>query len=207
MTLGQIISEYLATNNMTAVELSKRSGLSRSYISLLVNERKVRNKSLNPSADTVFALAKAMHVSPDKLFDRLDGDYQVVVNTVDAKEIPILLEYNPSNPINMQKRIISYMLLSDAYPPESKLFALEIQNDDFSPAFIKNDVIVCELTKEFEKNVLYIYFTDKVNIGSYLSSDNESVVFAKSGITATLDMVKQRDIIYYARIHELKRRF
>lgn len=78
MILGDIIKEFRELNNLSLEEFAKMSGLSKSYISMLENNKDPRGNPINPSLETIDKVASAIGVDLDTLLEKIDQD--VVVN-------------------------------------------------------------------------------------------------------------------------------
>lgn len=78
MTLGDVIREFRELNGISMDEFSNMSGLSKSYISMLENNKDPRGKAINPSLETIDKVASAIGVELDNLVSQIDQD--VVVN-------------------------------------------------------------------------------------------------------------------------------
>jgi transcriptional regulator with XRE-family HTH domain len=85
MTLGDVIKEFRNINNLSLEEFGKMSDLSKSYISMLENNKDPRGNSINPSIETFDKVAKVIGVDLDDLMSKVDQD--VVVNR--KKDNPI----------------------------------------------------------------------------------------------------------------------
>lgn len=74
-TLGQIIKMYREENNMSMDDFSKKSGLSKSYISVLEkNKRPGSNKPVVPSNTVIEQVAKAINVPIESLWSAVYFD-------------------------------------------------------------------------------------------------------------------------------------
>ena len=78
MTLGDVIREFRELNNLSLEEFGKMSNLSKSYISMLENNKDPRGNPINPSLETIDKVASAIGVELDNLVGKIDQD--VVVN-------------------------------------------------------------------------------------------------------------------------------
>lgn len=75
MKLGDHIYNYRKKNKLSMDDFSKKSGISKAYISLLEKGTHPRNnKPIIPSVDTIKKAAAAMNVSFDELFASIDQD-------------------------------------------------------------------------------------------------------------------------------------
>lgn len=78
MTLGDVIREFRELNNLNLEEFGKMSDLSKSYISMLENNKDPRGNPINPSLETIDKVASAIGVELDNLVGKIDQN--VVVN-------------------------------------------------------------------------------------------------------------------------------
>lgn len=78
MTLGDIIREFRELNELNLEEFAKMANLSKSYISMLENNKDPRGNPINPSLETIDKVASAIGVELDVLVSKIDQD--VVVN-------------------------------------------------------------------------------------------------------------------------------
>lgn len=78
MKLGEIIRYYRATHSMSMDEFSKKSGISKSYISLLEKDKHPKTgESITPSVSIINQAATAMGLSFDDLFRMLNSDQKI----------------------------------------------------------------------------------------------------------------------------------
>lgn len=78
MTLGDVIREFRELNDLSLEEFGKMANLSKSYISMLENNKDPRGNPINPSLETIDKVASAIGVDLDDLVGKIDQD--VVVN-------------------------------------------------------------------------------------------------------------------------------
>lgn len=78
MTIGDVIKEFRKLNELNLEEFGKMCGLSKSYISMLENNKDPRGNPVNPSLETIDKIASAIGVDTDALVGQIDQD--VVVN-------------------------------------------------------------------------------------------------------------------------------
>lgn len=78
MTLGDVIKEFRELNTLSIEEFGKMSGLSKSYISMLENNKDPRGNPINPSMETIDKVASVIGVDLDTLVSKIDQD--IVVN-------------------------------------------------------------------------------------------------------------------------------
>lgn len=78
MTLGDVIREFRELNKINMEEFGKMADLSKSYISMLENNKDPRGNPINPSLETIDKVAQAIGVDLDTLVSKIDQD--IVVN-------------------------------------------------------------------------------------------------------------------------------
>lgn len=84
MHLGEVIHKYRIENNLSMDAFSERSGISKSYISLLEkNKHPKTGKPITPSVARIRQAAKGLNMDFDVLFNQLDGDV-----TIDDYDLP-----------------------------------------------------------------------------------------------------------------------
>lgn len=87
MLLGEIIKKYRYEHHMSMDEFSRRSGMSKAYISILEkNYNPKTKKPVAPSIDSIRKSANAMSISFDELFSLIESD--VIINDAPASRIP-----------------------------------------------------------------------------------------------------------------------
>ena len=80
MTVSEIIKAYRERNDVSLSELARRSGISKPYIAML--ERDVNpttGKSITPSLETLYKLARGMGITIDDLMGMIDADTPVSI--------------------------------------------------------------------------------------------------------------------------------
>lgn len=78
MKLGEILRFYRATHSMSMDEFSRRSGISKSYISLLEKDKHPKTgEPITPSVSIINQAATAMGLSFDDLFKMLNSDQKI----------------------------------------------------------------------------------------------------------------------------------
>lgn len=84
MTLGMVIREFRELNDLSLEEFGKMANLSRSYLSMLENNRDPRGNPINPSLETITKVASAMGVDLNTLVHQIDQD-----GVVSCKKTPL----------------------------------------------------------------------------------------------------------------------
>ena len=82
MTLGDILKKYREDNNISMDEFSKRSSLSKGYISMLENNINPRNnKPIAPTLPTIQKIATGMGIDIDILLKTLDSEQKISLDS------------------------------------------------------------------------------------------------------------------------------
>ena len=85
MKLSEVLKKYREEHHITMEKLAQDSGMSKSYISMLENERNPKTGNpIVPSIDTLKKLAKGMHTDIDSLIKILD-DIPVDISTTSSQ--------------------------------------------------------------------------------------------------------------------------
>jgi transcriptional regulator with XRE-family HTH domain len=81
MKLGEIIKNYRTENDISMREFAKKADMSNAYVSMLEKGVDGRGKKIVPSIETINKVARACNMTFDALFNQLDGDFPVRVNS------------------------------------------------------------------------------------------------------------------------------
>lgn len=91
MTLGDIIKKYREENKISMDEFSKRSTLSKGYISMLENNVNPRNnKPIAPTIPTIEKIALGIGSDVDTILKALDGKQKVSLNYDTCGDVSII---------------------------------------------------------------------------------------------------------------------
>lgn len=73
MTIGELIRQYCYEHGMSNLRFAQKCGLSKGYISMLVNGKNPKTgKPLKPTLETYGQIAKAMGITVDELFQSIE---------------------------------------------------------------------------------------------------------------------------------------
>lgn len=129
MTLGDILKQYREKHNISMDEFSKRSSLSKGYISMLENNINPRNnKPIAPTLPTIRKIAQGMNVDTDILLKALDDNQEISLNFSDldinetcaestfvldadkgeSEDIDLLKQYHSLDPLG-QKHVLAIL--------------------------------------------------------------------------------------------------
>lgn len=103
MTIGQIIKNYRLKHGLSQDDMAERTGLSKSYISIL--ERNRNPKTGEPpvaSLKTIKLVAQAIGLDFDAVFSQLDPDMKIAI----GEQLPETVEL-PSNAIEYNERYVA----------------------------------------------------------------------------------------------------
>lgn len=88
MTIGDLLKKYREENKISMDEFSKKSSLSKGYISMLENNINPRNnKPIAPTLHTIKKIADGMDTDVDTLLKALDEKQEIALN--DGEDIPM----------------------------------------------------------------------------------------------------------------------
>lgn len=91
MTLGDIIKKYREENKISMDEFSKRSSLSKGYISMLENNVNPRNnKPIAPTIPTIEKIALGIGSDVDTILKTLDGKQKVSLGSDICSDVSII---------------------------------------------------------------------------------------------------------------------
>ena len=104
MTVGDIVKQYRESHQMSMDEFSKKSGLSKGYISMLENKVNPRNnKVIVPTLTTLQKIARCMNIDVDDLLAALDRNQEVSISSSTAQlqddEFLLLADYRLLNDV------------------------------------------------------------------------------------------------------------
>ena len=156
-TLGEIIYNYRAANNLSMEAFSKLSGISKAYISILErNARPGTNKPVAPSIETIKLASDGMNMDFNELFRMLEGN--VRLESLDTKplpsnimvpagrQIPILGTICAGNGIHCEENFEGYFLVDRSIKAD---YCLRVKGDSMIDANIY-DGDVAFLKKDFD---------------------------------------------------------
>ena len=81
MTLGELIKQYRDEHSISMDLFAQKTGLSKSYISMLERNKDPRGNEIAPSIETIFKVSKGINMSFDDVFRVLDQNQKVVLNS------------------------------------------------------------------------------------------------------------------------------
>lgn len=120
MTLGEIIKQYRQEHSMSMEAFSRRSGISKAYISLLEKNKHPRTgKPIAPSVQSIKQAADGMRMDFNDLFPLIDGEVTLPkddplpdydnIQPIEVKRYPVLGEIACGEPLLMQDTMEVYV--------------------------------------------------------------------------------------------------
>lgn len=162
MKLGEIIKSYISEHDISVREFARKSNLSNTYISNIVN-----GSDKNPSLDVLGKIAKAMGLSSQQLFDCLDGEQAFAINQKAIQRIPLYTSISCGTGLFVDDQVEDYIAIPDKYiKPGRDYFANTASGDSMIGKGIKEgDVLVFEKTNIIENG----------EIGAFCVGESEAV--------------------------------
>lgn len=162
MKLGEIIKSYISERDISVREFARKSNLSNTYISNIVN-----GSDKNPSLDVLGKIAKAMGLSSQQLFDCLDGEQAFAINQKAIQRIPLYTSISCGTGLFVDDQVEDYIAIPDKYiKPGRDYFANTASGDSMIGKGIKEgDVLVFEKTNIIENG----------EIGAFCVGESEAV--------------------------------
>jgi len=125
MKLGEIIKNYRTENDISMREFAKMADMSNAYVSMLEKGVDGRGKKIVPSIETINKVARACNMTFDALFNQLDGDFPVRVNSqsnLTDTEALFIEAYRKADiqTKEMIKRLLAYNNLLNGNQPDQE---------------------------------------------------------------------------------------
>ena len=156
-TLGKILKEYRKNHGMSMATFAELSGLSKSYISMLENNKDPRGNPITPSVETINRVAKAMGRTFESVFNELDSNVSVSVNNsgipqnafaIGKYRIPVVATVAAGEPIFSEESILEWIDYDK--DPRGEVFGLRIKGDSMIPRISDGDTIVVDKSAVWE---------------------------------------------------------
>lgn len=125
MKLGEIIKNYRTENDISMREFAKMADMSNAYVSMLEKGVDGRGKKIVPSIETINKVARACNMTFDALFNQLDGDFPVRVNSqsnLTDNETLFIEAYRKADAQTQEmiKRLLAYNNLLNGNQPDQE---------------------------------------------------------------------------------------
>lgn len=156
MTLGEVIRRYREERGLSMDEFSKKSSLSKAYISIL--ERNVNpstGRPVVPSLETIKAVASVIGLDVNDLIDVLDGDQPIKIPRQgesyipdgfqpmpDMAGIPLVGRIACGEPITAEQNMEGIVSVPTQWHSD---FALLCQGDSMEPSIKDGDLIAIHI--------------------------------------------------------------
>lgn len=169
MTLGEYIRQYRKSNKMNMRDFAEKSGLSKSYISILENNKHPQNKRTPvPSIDTYLKVANAVGVSLNELFavvnqpvllrsnENYNDDNVSEPSTTTApfdkpNRIPVLGSIPAGIPIDAVADVVDWEDIPlDWLDGDSQFFGLKVNGDSMFPEYRDGDTVIIKVQPDCE---------------------------------------------------------
>lgn len=174
MTLGDILKQYREDNKISMDEFSKRSSLSKGYISMLENNTNPRNnKPIAPTLPTIKKIAIGMNMDLDSLFKILDGEQEISlvaenkstdfinlpnIYPIELRKYPLLGEIACGEPIFCNEDRESYIISGTGLDAD---FCLKAHGDSMINArILDGDVVFIRRQEEVENGEIAAVIID-----------------------------------------------
>jgi len=187
MNLGEIIKEYRKEHKLSLQDFANKIGTSRSYIHMLEkNLNPSTNKPINPSIETLKALATAMNLDIDVLLKKLDENQLIYLDEhryqeqFDAQEtsnvfpipdtpikVPVLGKISAGLPVLAVENIEGYEYAPSSYIKKGfDYFYLRVAGDSMNLKFNDGDIVLVQQQDTLENG----------EIGVILVNGNDATV-------------------------------
>lgn len=154
MTLGDILKEYRDSHDISMDEFSKRSNLSKGYISMLENNINPRNsKPISPTLPTIKKVADGMSIDMDSLLKMMDKSQSVSISNIHKSKsvrIPVLGNVPAGIPIEAVEDIIDYEEIDSITATKGEYFGLKVKGSSMEPRICEGDVLIVKRQDDCE---------------------------------------------------------
>lgn len=161
MTLGDIIKKYRIEHHLSMDDFSKKSGISKAYISLLEkNMHPKTGKNIAPSVQYIKQAADGMNMDFNVLFSMIDGDVTLEFENGHERKkgvtINVLGRVAAGIPIDAIEEIIDTEEISVDMAKTGDFFGLQIHGDSMEPRMCDGDVVIVRQQDDAESGEIVI---------------------------------------------------
>ena len=163
MTLGNIVKQYRADNDLSMDEFARRCSLSKGYISMIENGINPRNnKPIAPTLPSIMKIATAMNTDLEELLKIMDGNQKVTLSHQRKPEkkksvtINVLGRVAAGNPIDASENIIDTEEITQEMAQTGTFFGLQIHGDSMEPKMSEGDVVIVRQQDDAESGEIVI---------------------------------------------------
>lgn len=179
MKLQAILKQYLEENNISVRELSRRSGLSNSYVTNIIN-----GSNDNPSLEAFGKLARAMNVNSLELFEALDEDQSFNISGIPPEQIKIPLYSEISCGLGMFVSDIpeDYISVPNRIIKKNQTYFANIAHGDsmVGKGIKDGDILVFERTSSLESGQIGSFCVGDKNYCKIFRKLNNGMILLES---------------------------
>lgn len=174
MNLGNFIKEYRTNNEMTMETFSKRSGMSKGYVSMLEHNRNPKtDEPIVPSLEMIKKVAMTIGMDLDELIGKLDGDQPIsldhtdvfnnwaIPKSVNCLRIPVLGKIAAGIPLEAIQDVIGCEEVSEQHYSSGTYFALEISGDSMAPYILTGDIAIIKQQKTLNNGEIGVIMVNR----------------------------------------------
>ena len=162
MTLGQLISQYIAEHDLSLRTFAARCGVSHGYIAILIRGvNPTTGEPLRPTLDKLKAIASGMGITVDELLRSVD-EFDVDISdgsptvTADVVTFPITGEvaahYGHAGEADAIQDTVDVPVQYLRGRPASDYFVLRVVGDSMYPDYKSGDVVLVQKTPTLSRS-------------------------------------------------------
>lgn len=215
MTLGDILKQYREDNKISMDEFSKKSSLSKGYISMLENNTNPRNnKPIAPTLPTIKKIASGMNMDVDSLLKLLDGEQEISLEDenksadfinisnvfpIELKKYPLLGEIACGEPIFCNEDRESYVISGTDIDAD---FCLKAHGDSMINARILDGDIVFIKKQETVENgeIAAVIIDNEATLKRINYYPEQNMIILKPENPRYSDIILQNETLNHVRI-------
>lgn len=166
MTLGDIIKDFRNTNKISMDAFSKKSGISKAYISLLEkNKHPKTGKPIAPSIQVIKQVSDAIEMDFDTLFSKIDenvslnresSSFEKQTSRKCGVSIKVLGHVAAGIPMGAITDILDTEEISEELAKTGTFFGLKIKGDSMTPAICNGDIVIVRQQDDAETGDIVI---------------------------------------------------
>lgn len=156
VTLGDVIAKYRAEHSLSMDKFAERSGISKTYISMLEHNRTHRGKEPTPSIEVYRSVAQGMGIDVDELIRTVEGKIRLPQPIIvpdgfeaipDLSTIPLVGQIACGEPILAEENIEETVSAPAKWHAD---FALTCKGDSMAPTIQDGDLVAIRIQPEVE---------------------------------------------------------
>jgi repressor LexA len=215
MTLGDIIKQYREDNKMSMEDFSKKSTLSKGYISMLENNINPRNnKPIAPTLPSIKKIALGMNTDLDSLLKILDSEQEIsledenkstdfinILNVfpIELKKFPLLGEIACGEPMFCNEDRESYILSGTGIDAD---FCLRAHGDSMINArILDGDIVFIKRQEEVENGeIAAVIIDNEATLKRINYYPEQNMIILKPENSQYSDIILQNESLNQVRI-------